>query len=122
MKKPVHIYDPVFRRNIYSFHQWSQENFASYMAKNYKIKYDNLTDYNGNTSEIVNGSNTIIILWTRKSNPLEAVSCLSHEAVHVTNMILKCAGVDIDTRNDELQAYHTSMIVRETLRGQKCLK
>jgi hypothetical protein len=122
MKRPVNIYCPTFRRTVFAFHQWTQDEFESYMFKNYKIKFDHLSRLNGCMRVIENNNGTIIVVWTRKSNPIEAMSCLTHEAVHATSEILHGAGVLIDTKNDELQAYHISMIVRETLKGCKCSK
>lgn len=121
--KPQHIYCEVFMRDVYVFHQWTQEAFESYMLKNYKITFNKLSNLGGCMRVIENGQHDIILLWTRKTkDKIRATATLTHEAIHVTNEILNGAGVEIDTKNDELQAYHISMIVRKTLRGAQCSK
>lgn len=121
--KPVHVYCPVFRRDVYVFFKWTQEKFERYMKDNYQVTFDDLDKYNGGVRVIQNEhKHSIILLWVRKSNPIEELSNLSHESVHASNAILSDAGVKIDTDNDELQAYHSSMIFRETLKGVACSK
>jgi hypothetical protein len=47
---------------------------------------------------------------------------LAHEAVHLKNKIFLMAGVDLDLKNDEAEAYYVSFIVRKALESQPCLK
>jgi hypothetical protein len=120
-KKPIHVYCPVFRRNIWAFYKWTAQELNDYIFKTFNQKFDGLEDLNGCVRILENKEkrDTIIILWVRKSHKNEELACLTHESIHASNIIIRESGHKICPDNDELQAYHTTMIVRGVLNCSK---
>lgn len=48
-----------------------------------------------------------------KSNKIDDTSVIAHEALHTVNAIFKGRGIDIDTTNDEAQAYFLGWVVNQ---------
>jgi hypothetical protein len=112
--KPIMVYCPVFRRTVWTFFAWKQDDFFNYIKKSFSIEMENLSEINGcvRIFRQDKSGHEIIILWVRKSNKLEELSCLCHESIHASNIIIRESGHDLCAKNDELQAYHASMIFR----------
>jgi len=120
-KKPIHVYCPIFRRNVWAFYGWTFEELNSYIFDTFETKFPERKDLNGFIRVLENEKKKtdIIVLWVNKSNKTEELSCLMHECIHASNLILREANHKICPENDELQAYHASYFFRSVISCSK---
>lgn len=52
-----------------------------------------------------------------KANRIKDASVIAHEALHTVNAIFKGRGIDIDTTNDEAQAYFLGWVVTQVTKA-----
>ena len=106
-KVPNHIYDPIYRVNIYVCYGWSKKAFNLALV-NYGIAGCS-TLRQGKTIQIHSGD---VWVWVETRN----VPQLTHEAVHVAEFILLDKGLEFCNESAEAFAYYVEMVVRETLK------
>ena len=78
-------------------------------------KYDDTYNHCHGVSEWINGINTIMI----KEKYENDWSVIAHEVLHATNRILEHVGVEVNTINDEAQAYLLSYVIKEIQKHKK---
>ena len=121
--KCVWMFDPIFCANIYVTVGISNaEEINLWIEDNFKIKNASSdSQFNARTVTIDHGMNVCIFF---KSYKFDSTFCanLSHEAFHAAHMILSYRGQgNNDPDGEEVHAYFSSWIVKETLDGLKRL-
>lgn len=125
MKKPKFVFDEVFGVGFFICFKWTREEIKAFMEKKYKYTPDPNPSTYGTLFEMHNEKNGMVhhILWVDADKPEHIImQGLAHEAVHLKNKIFLMAGVDLDLKNDETEAYYVSMIVRKALESAPCSK
>lgn len=103
IKKVIKI--PIYYGDLIIYQVNKDE--ESFIPKDYQL--DNSNAYSAYCKfKLVNGYNKCIIVFKEVSHEI-----IAHEALHITNGILKHAGVFSDFDNDEPQAYLLGWVVKQ---------
>lgn len=105
------FYNDLYMINIYVYSGISTSDTINSIKHNHKINYseDTFSNCSGKSLEISDGK---YIIWIGKKYNIPT---LVHESLHICNMILARAGVGVDIKNDEAQAYLLAWIIKKCL-------
>lgn len=118
MKKPHFFYNDLYFANIYFCPGFTREELSEAIKLNFDVEYDkDLTGCYGSSIEVATEKGGGVFVWIKNDElSPSSISVIAHEALHVTNMILSSASIQIDINsNDEAQAYLLGWIVKKIL-------
>jgi len=119
IKKPKFIYNDLYYTNIWYYDSHTQEQFLADVKKRLQFSLSQ-NDATARTIELTDTDHTVIVVWIdKKSNIKNRLMYLSHEAVHITNLILARAGVIPNFNNDEAQAYLHAWVFSKLIKDIK---
>lgn len=112
-RHPKWFYCELFKRNIYSFHEWDLADVILYCRKQFNTHLPHTDGKGGYTWELLDDEKAHLIIWTKKGK--YSISYLAHEITHVKNALFRKAGVKLCTDNDEVESYYVEMLIRNLL-------
>mgnify|MGYP001332340434 CR=1 FL=1 len=106
--KILHIFEPVFRVNIYWIKAKTEKEYKSIYEKQFNLPYTgNLKD--GKMCVLEQNGTPVIVLWAN-----DEVN-ISHECLHATFWILKEHGVILSEESEEIFCYLQGFLLRAIL-------
>ena len=90
---------------VYIVEDWN------YLIKKHKLNFPCKPE-NAGGCVFPDGQDVVIVIIKSQICPV----VLAHETVHVVNEIYKCRGIQLDTENDEPQAYLTGWVFDKVFR------
>lgn len=116
-RKPHHFYCEIYMVNIYFYQGISGEETSASLKKYLNLNFDSKR-FDGAGGKALEFESGDYVVWTKKTGK-KALSTLTHECLHVANMILKAKGISVDLENDEAQAYLLGWLVKKCLEFKK---
>jgi len=107
MKKPLKIYDEMYRNTFYVYYDWNYNNFVNYLLNNCKIDISQEFETEGKC--IFNKDNGNIHIYTNSKK----IPILAHECLHAVHFAIK----DIGGMNDmeEIYTYYLEFLLNKIL-------
>lgn len=117
--KTLHIYDPIYRENIWVLLSKDKRDYINLYKKWFKEMPENI-DYDHiqarySVGECYNDNIDIHIIWFKKYHP----ATLCHEILHCTRRILSTRGIDLSEYTDEAYAYYQEFLMKSIIDGFK---
>ncbi len=112
--KIKHIFDPLFKQNIYYIGVKTNKEYLKILKKEYNL--EGKTDVAGRFQVIDKQGQKIGLIWAPKDN----IPCIVHECMHAVNWYLGKRGIylSFDAEgfdNGEIFAYCIEFLVKEIL-------
>lgn len=101
-KLPDFFFCPTWKMNYYFCLGWKETDLIKYCKWRFDYTPEIGPAQTGKLFEFINGSEIIMLIWTRNKKDL---SSLVHECVHAANFTLEIKGWKPDFNNDEPLTY-----------------
>lgn len=118
MSRIQHIYDEIYRQNIYYVCCPSYAEFCKIMKKELDMDWEQKQkDVDGNFAVIENSGYLIGAIFTKDRSP----DTVAHECLHAVSFFLRSRGIPLNDDTEEAYTYYLQFLVREIC-GKKRLK
>ena len=121
MPKTLHIYDEMFRENIYFLGCKTFKELKKIAQKEIEldISEKDVLDSDGKMFEYYRDGIRCYLIWVKnfKKEPInKSMSILSHECLHVVMMIMERKGIKLKEKyNSEMYAYYLQFLMNKIL-------
>lgn len=112
-----YIFDPIYHSNIWFFHNWTREDYASYMKRKWERELLNGNQVGGSVIQLTvrnvktGNESDIYCLWFDSKDPPS--QNIAHEAFHISYRVMKKAGLTLSEESEEAFAYHLTWLIDE---------
>lgn len=108
-KEVHHIYDPIFRQNIYYILSTTQDDLVKVMKERLGIDAKKKDGCEGRFLTAEKSGCLVGVIWTSNRNPW----IITHEVTHATCWTLESKGVPLTFETEEVYAYMNQFLFRE---------
>ena len=108
MGRIKHIYDEIYRQNIYYVCCPTYAEFCKIMKKELKMDWKP-KDVDGNFTVIESCGNLIGVIYTNSRKP----DVVAHECLHAVSYFLRHKGIPLNDDTEEAYAYYLQFLVRQ---------